>query len=42
MIELEEALKDDEKFVDYMIEGMELFQKLDMLILNRLRKANQS
>lgn len=35
---LKEALKDDEKFIDYMIEGMELFQKLDMSILNRLRK----
>ena len=37
-MELKEALENDEKFVDYMIEGMELFQKVDMIILNRIRR----
>jgi len=38
-MELETALESDEKFIDYMIEGAKLFQKLDMLILSRLKQT---
>lgn len=41
-MELKEALENDEKFVDYMMESMELFQKVDMVILIKNEKGKGS
>lgn len=35
-MELKEALESDEKFLDYMMEGVKLFDAMDTAILNRV------